>query len=407
MIWPTQRVESARFFIENSALPHTMLKGSTMNVSLKISALSLSLAVFALLPMMAPAGADAAPIRQITEGTSLVIDRATFEPIELVPGSLLLVRGPDHGVVGPSPTRGLFSYQPDDFYIGFDRLIFSANRVYPRETILLELKIRVLPTTLPVAGTFAEDSYGAFGLYHQAATTFELCDPWLVNTNELKCAIWPVAEASPGWLPVYGDWDGDGFHMPSLFDPTTGTLHHLQQNVDDGELKIVLSVRIPETRWTWPTAGDWNNDGADGLLLVHDSGELFEAFDIAGDPWTLKWPNTIPTPSNDALPFPARWPFTQRAHREAVAVIDFANRVLHWTTSLTEKNASGTITLNRVEGRQIPFGASAAAVLHGTPDLYYLELSILDGTHILEVNHWSFGHPSTLPLKFPHEPPGI
>ncbi len=373
---------------------------------MNFSALAISLAAWIAIPMWTPAEVDATPIRQITEGTSLTIDRDTFEPIQLVPESLRLARGPDHGFIGSSSTRGTFIYRPHDFYIGFDRLIFMADQLFPRQTILLELKVRVLPTTLPVAGTFAEHSYGAFGLYHQAATAFELCDPWQLNGNELKCSLWPVAGASPGWLPVYGDWDGDGFHLPSLFDPATGVLHHLERDPDAGELSITLSVLIPETEWTWPVAGDWDGNGTQSLLLMSDTGEIFEAFDLNAEPWTQRWSNTLVTPPGDAFPFPTLWPFSQDAARDSVAVIDFTNRALSWISLFKDGTTSGTIELNRIEGRQIPFAASSA-VLDSTPDLFYLELEVLGNSVSLWINHWSFGHPSTLPLKFPHEPPGI
>jgi hypothetical protein len=67
------------------------------------------------------------------------------------------------------------------------------------------------------------------------------------------------------WIPVVGDWDGDGVDGIGMFDPATATWY--LRNTPDAGLPDagVFTYGVPG--WT-PVAGDWDGDGIDTIGVV-------------------------------------------------------------------------------------------------------------------------------------------
>ena len=72
--------------------------------------------------------------------------------------------------------------------------------------------------------------------------------------------------ANRSWLPVTGDWNGDGFDTVGLYDPQTSNWY-LSNGTDAWEdvTTIVTTVNIPQS-WL-PIAGNWDGEGGDGVGL--------------------------------------------------------------------------------------------------------------------------------------------
>src|SRR3990170_4827476 len=73
---------------------------------------------------------------------------------------------------------------------------------------------------LPVAGDWDGDGDTTVGLFDPVNSTF-----YLSNTNSAGGAdvVFRYGRKGAGWLPAAGDWDGDGQTTVGLFDPATAT----------------------------------------------------------------------------------------------------------------------------------------------------------------------------------------
>jgi hypothetical protein len=111
--------------------------------------------------------------------------------------------------------------------------------------------------------------------------TVGLLDPtsytWYLN-NRLDGSLNPTTFQTPivpsWWVPLSGDWDGNGTDTVGLYDPSTSTWYLNNSTV--GSLSSVTSFRTPPVPSSWiPITGDWNGDGRDSIGLY--------------DPFNSKW----------------------------------------------------------------------------------------------------------------------
>lgn len=184
-------------------------------------------------------------------------------------------------------------------------------------------------SSCPLTGDLGEGA--EIGWYHSVTAVFELCDWQDTQLVDCRSVAVPPAYKSSGLEPLVGDWDGDTWDEPAVFDPASGTLHLFDLVMDgEGEAlpdKLVLlasglvapkgslavtgvfetdAAPVPVERFGWfdraaegfwlerptgafrwvefkggsgqqePVAGDWYGDGLDDLGLWHpDSSELW------------------------------------------------------------------------------------------------------------------------------------
>ncbi len=123
------------------------------------------------------------------------------------------------------------------------------------------------------------------------------------------------------FLPLAGDWDGDGKDSVGVFDPVLGEAYISNQL--DGSITGYQTIRIPRNLLGWkPVVGDWDNDGIDELGLydpvsndwrlnteltlaaaAHPSGTPGPVFDWSGDIF-IDRPGGLPT---TWLPIAGNW----------------------------------------------------------------------------------------------------
>lgn len=114
---------------------------------------------------------------------------------------------------------------------------------------------------------------GNFGFYNPSTSTFTMPDPKGLSGATVTFSYGP---ANSGWLPLYGDWDGDGMVTVGLYDPGSSTWF-LKNSLGPGLSDVVFSYGPAGNRWT-PLVGDWDGDGSDGVGF----------FDPATATWFLK-----------------------------------------------------------------------------------------------------------------------
>ena len=73
----------------------------------------------------------------------------------------------------------------------------------------------------------------------------------------------PLAD-NRGWIPIAGDWTGNGVDRPAVYGWHNSTFHFFPD--EDGNPQ--LSVPFGDPR-PYPLAGDWDGDGADGIGVCY------------------------------------------------------------------------------------------------------------------------------------------
>jgi hypothetical protein len=115
------------------------------------------------------------------------------------------------------------------------------------------------------------------GLYNGATSTF-----YLRNTNSAGAADLTFAYGPPGagWLPLMGDWDGDGLTTVGLYNPMTA-IFYLRNTNTPGPADVVFAYGPPAAGWT-PVVGDWNGDGVDTVGLFDAASGTFYLRNVNG-----------------------------------------------------------------------------------------------------------------------------
>lgn len=144
---------------------------------------------------------------------------------------------------------------------------------------LADLSFRYGPTGnlgwVPLAGDWDFDGVHSVGLYDPATGGFHLKN---LNARppggaDLIFRYGPRNHA--GFLPITGDWDGDGTDTVGLYDPA-GAAFHLKNSHSAGGLADVSFRFGPRHNAGWiPIAGDWDGDGIDTVGLYDPVGSGF------------------------------------------------------------------------------------------------------------------------------------
>ncbi|MDA8018347.1 MAG: hypothetical protein MPN21_12945 [Thermoanaerobaculia bacterium] len=362
----------------------------------------------------APSPAASSVSLRIAEFEAVHISPALFPSVDILPGTLRVETQPGHGSLSQAADDE-FVYVPRGRF-GEDYVAFRAFAGNGYRKIALDLRIQVFPSVLPIYGAFAPAAEPSYGLYHLEERFFRLCEPDPVPSRELACRSYRVDGAEPGWYPVYGDWDGDLWNLPSLFDPLLGELHQLAWNGDESRLLIERSKRWPSVRRTVPVAGDWDSTGVDGVLFLDSSGKVVEIRDPFGVDQILDWGPSLSASDDEAL----LWPFVWRVAdgdpaREAIAVMDPKVDLTHWLLPDGRKIEVGS-SPGLVMGFEIPiFGGTILGDLDAASEVTsfsFLQIHHAD-EHGLRYEVWNYHggqgsvpNPQTVPLTFPTDPPG-
>jgi hypothetical protein len=149
----------------------------------------------------------------------------------------------------------------------------------------------------PDAGAF---TYGGVGWMPvvgdwngDGVTTIGVVDPngtwYLKDSNGVGAPnIAPFAYGSGSWIPIVGDWDGNGTTTIGMFDPSTATWYLRNSNSPGAPDFVPFSYGAPG--WI-PVVGDWNGDGTTSIGVV--------------DPTTMTWylRNENSSGAPDYMPF--------------------------------------------------------------------------------------------------------
>jgi hypothetical protein len=109
---------------------------------------------------------------------------------------------------------------------------------------------------VPIAGDWTGQGTTTIGLYNPANSTFYLRDS---NTAGPANSTFNFGPAGAGWIPLAGDWNGDGVTTVGLYNPSTGTFY-LDNTNAPGAAGVTFTFDPGHPNWL-PIVGDWNGDG--------------------------------------------------------------------------------------------------------------------------------------------------
>ena len=88
--------------------------------------------------------------------------------------------------------------------------------------------------------------------------------------------------ANQGWLPIAGDWNGQGYDKVGVYDPVTG-LFILAADHNRNEYRRI-ETKPPSKTWK-PVAGDWLDMGYDSLGLFDPDSNGFHLLEAGPGGW--------------------------------------------------------------------------------------------------------------------------
>jgi hypothetical protein len=137
---------------------------------------------------------------------------------------------------------------------------------------------------IPVAGDWNGDGQPSIGVYDPSTATWYLKN----DNNPGTPSVTPFRYGAPGWIPVVGDWSGSGHDGIGVFDPGTGTWY--LRNETSAGAPDAGQFRYGGAGWL-PVVGDWNGNGATTVGVVDPTTET----------WYIKNSNSSGAP--DIAPF--------------------------------------------------------------------------------------------------------
>jgi len=115
---------------------------------------------------------------------------------------------------------------------------------------------------IPLVGDWNGDGVKTIGLYDPAHGSFFLRNS---NTGGTADIAFNYGPAGLGFVPLVGDWNGDGIDTIGLYDPAHGGFF-LRNSNSAGSADITFSYG-PSGMGFIPIVGDWNGDGIDTIGL--------------------------------------------------------------------------------------------------------------------------------------------
>ena len=162
----------------------------------------------------------------------------------------------------PPQTTGLYDPTNSAFYLRNTNNSGNADTTFAYGT--------VGAGWIPVAGDWNGNGTETIGLYDPVASVF-----YLRNTNNSGNTDVTFAYGMPGagWIPIAGDWDGNGTDTIGLYDPAT-SVFYLRNTNTAGFADVTFVYGMPGAGWK-PIAGDWDGNGTDTIGLYNPATSTF------------------------------------------------------------------------------------------------------------------------------------
>jgi hypothetical protein len=123
---------------------------------------------------------------------------------------------------------------------------------------------------IPISGDWNGDGIDTPGLYDPVFSIF-----FLKNTSSAGPAdfVFSFGASGQGFIPIKGDWDGDGIDTVGLFNPVS-SVFFLKNTNSPGPADLAFNYGPAASGWK-PISGDWNGDGIDTIGLYNPAAAAF------------------------------------------------------------------------------------------------------------------------------------
>jgi len=123
---------------------------------------------------------------------------------------------------------------------------------------------------IPLAGDWDGDGTDTIGVYSEATGAFFLRNSSSAGPGEIA---FHFGAGGQGYIAVVGDWDGDGTDSIGLYSPVNGAF--LLKNSNSAGAGDIVVFFGAGGEGLDPLAGDWDGDGADTVGLYRSEGGVF------------------------------------------------------------------------------------------------------------------------------------
>jgi hypothetical protein len=138
------------------------------------------------------------------------------------------------------------------------------------------------PGDMPVAGDWDGDGIDTVGVFDPLGRFGQAPATWYLRNRNTPGApdIQPFAYGAAGWVPVAGDWDGDGIDTVGVFDPIgqfgqAPATWYLKNSNGPGAPSYA-PFAYGAAGWV-PVVGDWDGDGVDTIGAFDPIGQFGQA----------------------------------------------------------------------------------------------------------------------------------
>jgi hypothetical protein len=123
---------------------------------------------------------------------------------------------------------------------------------------------------IPLVGDWNGDGVDTVGVYNPSAGVF-----FLKNTNAAGGAdvTFQFGPGGLGWIPLVGDWNGDGVNTVGVYNPSAGVFFLKNTNAAGGA-DVTFQFGPGGLGWI-PLVGDWNGDGVNTVGAYDPSAGVF------------------------------------------------------------------------------------------------------------------------------------
>ena len=129
---------------------------------------------------------------------------------------------------------------------------------------------------IPLAGDWNGDGIDTIGLYQPDQSIFHLKNSFTPGASDHYFVYGPGGNA--GWKPLVGDWDGNGTDTVGLYQPDV-SLFHLKNTLSSGASDQFFAFGPSGNAGWTPLAGDWNGDGTDTIGFYQPDVSLYHLKD--------------------------------------------------------------------------------------------------------------------------------
>ena len=265
----------------------------------------------------------------------------------------------------------------------------------------------------PVAGRWLPDTTESVGYYVRNNDTFYLRTAQTTGLPTLSFKFFSGTTPAGILYPVMGDWNGDGIDTAGIYDRSTGKVY--LKNSNSTLAPVAHTITYPGVSGAgWlPVAGDWDGNGTDEVGVFSRQSDVFRLF--GNVPSTSFTDYSVPTPTGATTKWPLAgdWNFDGKdfvgvygSNNKTFYLLSSSAQTSVWSFVFAVSNAAARPVAGSWDGESFRYNAPSTAggnrprtfpqLIHTAGnnfDLYFsAPAETLSGSESLYFNQYSGSH---------------